>query len=1273
MSATCRFVLTVFLLVGGCAPRTVFSPPAPDVPAEAAAAHWMSETPPDSSARGYALLLHGGRADEAARVFRAALESERSAWQPRLGLALALELLARPIEAAFEWAHLSATAPPCVRETAARVLIERLRPLESRPPRPVTGDDGRASSHLSRKTLARAAPQLRAALADLARRRPAPDCPRLAAELAVVARGVSSGDGGRLGGTAIGEWSLASPSAPLPALSFMRPDEVARRPLSGSLTADHEGWLRLPDNSRGLFVAETETSLALAREVVLVLESDLPVRLSRNGRVILERDSLTAFPPRQVAAKVLLPAGQNRLRLEMAGLWPGGRARVSLLAADDTEPASIEWVAARGESPETDGAPRLEESPSGPRCGESVPPILRDLLAAERALTEQAPRRAYAPLAAARRDFPRAAVLHWLAARQWAADPSIPRHLAARREMEALRQALSSDPSATVARARLARRLYEERRPDEALAEALAGEAAAPHSPFWDRLRAMVAADQGWRPEAREMTKAALEHSPLDCDLWVSHVELDWERLRLAPWRPDPELRARCPALERLFARHLRESGRAREAAEVLEALAEGPGGRESDYLAAAAARLASGDYEAAFDDLERIAGDRPASPAQSLRLIEAARLAGRHGAAERELERLMAHPPGERDLRRRITYLEEDPHWSPFAVDGVSWAVGARPRAAALGVDASAVVLLDQQISRFFEDGSGLNRVHVMIEIRTARGAERFGEVVLQSEAEVILARTLKPDGSIVEPDERFEVGALSMPGLEPGDVIEAVILHPILPSALLYPHLLADGFFFESYQVPILRSEWTVITPASMPLLVSARGLLTDPEEQELNRPGEPLLARTWRRFNAPRQASEAHIPDARAALSHASVSTIGWREFGERIADHLLTLLPLGAGTGELPAHARAGWPEIRARGMEERARAAFRLVRDRIEQSDSDLLEISAAETLATGRGDRTVLLLALLKKLEVPVELVLLKPIHRTIPDTEVPDLLAYTYPVLRLSLPERELWLDPALDDAEFDYLPPVLQDRPGLSLGLHSAGEFVASPRYPSARERRSVVVRAVLSDDGGTLEGRGEDTFRGIQAMTLRGLLAHAEDEARERLVRTMAQSVFPSAEIEEYTIDTDDPARAVVVRYLFRAPVTQPPPRGGVQRLRLRLLPEDYTATWARRPWRRHPLFLNLALDQHLDLTLRLPPGVQFIKAPRESVLETPFGVHRTSAETSTDFSGRQSLHLEKRLRMPPAIVPPEAYGGFAATCRSFDNADEAWVSLRWPGER
>src|SRR5262249_10601916 len=133
---------------------------------------------------------------------------------------------------------------------------------------------------------------------------------------------------------------------------------------------------------------------------------------------------------------------------------------------------------------------------------------------------------------------------------------------------------------------------------------------------------------------------------------------------------------------------------------------------------------------------------------------------------------------------------------------------------------------VLDRPVRRVFATGARLTLTHNIIRVQDKDAIDKFGEVQIPGDADVLTVRTIKADGTTREPEELAEKETISVPDLEPGDYVEFEYVDPASPPGAFPGGFLAERFYFRSYDAPLYRSEYLVAAPSEMKMQVDRRG---------------------------------------------------------------------------------------------------------------------------------------------------------------------------------------------------------------------------------------------------------------------------------------------------------------------------------------------------------------------------------------------------------------------------------------------------------------
>lgn len=1023
---------------------------------------------------------------------------------------------------------------------------------------------------------------------------------------------------------------------------------------SGVLDLQAESW-------RGdVFDALVDLDVKEPGTHLLSLRGASPVSVRVDGVEVLERAAVPRRAPERSWAAVDLPAGPHRLHVRFSrseGSWlslllaraDGAPTRIAMRAPQQGDAAPKPSVRARRADLPTDAGQWADALLKR----DAVDPFAWYVRVWSLSTDDSERARALLPrLAGAAGDSP---ATRLLSADLATSDPELPRAEKTSLIARELDAALARQPG--LARALLQRFEHErgDKRFDEARArlDALEELVGADHVQHLIA-RARLAADQADLASTRRLLDQVLVKEPGHCgaldqrsDLARRDDEVEVAN-RLAPqlercpggiaanasfWRGRGRLDLARPYLERLVARSPTSLRTRRPLADALVALGDVAGARKVmqplvewwprdggplHYLAYLA--------ELDGDDARTTELTRQALRAEGFDLGSARRIALGRGTEVLDW--------AARDGLKAISdYGVSD--WRP---------------------NASAVQVLDLAGIELFPDGSGVERVHSIVQVLDKSGIDRYGEVELPPGAQALVVRTVKPDGRLLDAEIISGKESISMPNLEPGDFVEYEFLRALSARPASVPGYAGGLFFFQTADVPFFESSYRVKVPKSLGLDVESN--LIDELPQVAEEGGYLFYGYTNRRVPA----------FVREPLSVGDDELLPWIEVGS------------GAGT-EDEVRMVADWAPLRWRVSNEvaelvrpmrsmkpadRVRAIVEAVREQV-KGDSASLDMSrdAGTILNAGRGNRMVLLKAALDAAGVPSRVVLVRPFHANPRDHRFPRLANYRNALLRIE-PDGSspMWIDFSLRDAPLGPMPAAYSESDAWV--LPNPGEDVKRvtlPKVDPSQDRTDALMDLTLEADG-TLVGTVTQVSYGYDAAFLRRRLERtSKAELHQHQERALSGSfrgvVLESLDVQD-TGKPDEPVRAVstirVPRFGQRADGSVGMPANfGPQLLGRRFL---------GRGERRTPLLIASDEEVRLQVRLKLPEGTK-AEAPRNAKVSTAFG----------DFEARWKLadgvlSLEERTRLNRGRIPPERYASFRAFAVEVDAAQAREIPLQLP---
>jgi hypothetical protein len=555
-------------------------------------------------------------------------------------------------------------------------------------------------------------------------------------------------------------------------------------------------------------------------------------------------------------------------------------------------------------------------------------------------------------------------------------------------------------------------------------------------------------------------------------------------------------------------------------------------------------------------------------------------------------------------------------------------------------------VIVLDRTVTRVFPSGARLTLTHNIIKVLDKDGIEKWGEVQIPDGAEVLTLRTVKADGSTREPEEIGEKEAVSAPDLEVGDYVEFEYVDPAAPPGAFPDGFLAERFYFNSYDAPLDRTEYLLVTPAGMKLQIDRRG---DAPETVVERRGE-LEVRTFSARKRPQlfqEPSQTPLAEYVASVRAGSgLSLTAWRDY---LRDGSLLAWRASPALRALAERETRG-----AASDRERLARLDSWVRRHVKHGGS--LDEPATAILAREEGNRVTLLAGLAHAIGLPCTLWLGRSDRAARLDGPLPDLEAYDQPLLSAA----GQVVDPRYRHAATGFVWPPLRGGQALVLQPGAVRVETVPAGLPDTRQME-LDVR--LQADG-SAHVHARERLRGWPALEWReGLEKLAADRLRPEFEQHTLGFYFPGATLEALSWQgKDDDAGELTVDYSFQAPAFARRVGRGL------VLGAPYPALLARRfvgvADRTTPLELEFTPETALDATIELPAVAEAQLAP-EVALHGPFGKFAQRVERTA-----RGLHLSARFAMPAGRVPTASYREFVEYATRVDHAEAklAEVTLR-----
>ncbi|KIG14767.1 hypothetical protein DB30_06353 [Enhygromyxa salina] len=927
---------------------------------------------------------------------------------------------------------------------------------------------------------------------------------------------------------------------------YRGPLELARLEIDRSFTLDQTGAkptqlscaFRVPNAEPRSAIRRLRTTVevpATQSQLRLSVGAQYPARAYVDDQLVWASDRTDRYPVE--APTLVLPVGPGVHRVEVRTAIPSERAWV-LLRATTLDGHSL---AVKADS-QTKGDWRLDIDPTRPKQAGAehmleiqgwsegglglrgpVYAPLRAYLALDDALADGDTDRAEGIAPDLRTVSDGFADAHLILADFEHRDPSRGKTSSAARQQAELEIALGLDPS--LGRAHLS--LLSMRLDRGEVAEVVEALEDIPHdavSGAGALLLSMLRFDayrrRGSDFQAEQALAAAIAINPDNCEVLMARRELIRERTQVAAEDQISAELAKCPGSVGVRARLATQRQRYDEARGLwTERLTQIPDDLDA-MQALADIAIAAGDYDQAASWQRRLLEAAPYRALSNLELADLAAQAGDNKAARELLLSAIDRYPHSSALREIAQGIGIPDDLMRWRIDGATALAEYRGDVeqglASEGV--SEVLLLDREVSILYANGGHRHIVHQMFHILSDQAIDAHGEFN-QPGVKLLTLHSIKPDGTIVEPESIAGKDGLSLRGLAIGDVVEIEFTFERDPEGALPGHVDLGRFRFQSPELPFHRSELIVITPQALASQVKIEARNNPPTATRRAvtlREGE-FTELTFLARQVPRLGTE---PGARSMLDELPMIQVHVPLVVNDWLDQLAAQL----------RPAQRSNPELRTLALDltsqytstyDKVDALWRWVVDEIE--DGGDLSTPATVTLAARQGSRLMLLRAMCEAVGIDNQMWLLR--DRFGPNIyEGGNPLVETYDTAMLAVIEpgkTPLLVGTSSEVIPLGYLSPSYANGRAVRLKLQDdepAGGYVDVPGNP---ERLADLRRWELDiqlDSSGAGHVNGKIELRGLEAIIWRNVFDQVDVDRRpEVFTQAELSRMLPGASLD------------------------------------------------------------------------------------------------------------------------------------------------------------
>ncbi len=541
----------------------------------------------------------------------------------------------------------------------------------------------------------------------------------------------------------------------------------------------------------------------------------------------------------------------------------------------------------------------------------------------------------------------------------------------------------------------------------------------------------------------------------------------------------------------------------------------------------------------------------------------------------------------------------------------------------------AGALILLADENFLVNPDNTGVSQFHYLIKVLNERGKEEFAEAQIEYDStfekvELVYARTIKPDGSVVNVGSRHirdvskymnfplysnaRVFIISFPEVASGACLEYKL--SVRRSELINKKDFILGYPLQATE-PILSADFTVSLPKDRRLNIkdinkqySDFGARLDPVISR----GDDRLTYSWHFKDIPQIIPEAAMPPNVRINPTILMSTFeSWEEVYKWWWGLAKDKIAADAGIKEkVSSLIKSGASD------EEKARAIYDFCAQNIryvavEYGQAGHEPHKASDIFTNKYGDckdQAVLLVTMLQEAGLKAHLVLIGTKKYYNLDTELPGVL-FNHAIACVELRDKTVFLDPTAQTASFGDLP--VEDQGRRVLVFSPQGYTVAdTPEYKAEHNLIEQKLEIKVNADE-TISAKKYNFTRGFYDQAQRYWLLYTQPQLVRDTLASAAQSVSIGAVLDNYAAENvSNLDKPVTLNYSFHGQEYFTPAG------KMRILPQlaSVDTSLVSRNTRRYPLDLSFLNIKESATEIRIPDGFRLKEMPEGLAQKSPW---------------------------------------------------------------
>lgn len=568
-----------------------------------------------------------------------------------------------------------------------------------------------------------------------------------------------------------------------------------------------------------------------------------------------------------------------------------------------------------------------------------------------------------------------------------------------------------------------------------------------------------------------------------------------------------------------------------------------------------------------------------------------------------------------------------------------------------------SSRVLINDRVVRLLPDGSAWVYQHAVTQVFDKKGIESAGEIELPRSVDTLELRTLKQDGSYMEPEINAGKSAVSMPSLSPGDAVEVAYLQHFRASALRNTPELLD-FVFGSATSQTGSARMTIIREGvPEPRIWHSQQV----REREVVKSDNRAIIR-WEADNLPPAPQEPASPrfEVSPRILWLGMDDTRGRELTRRYRDELWQATKITFPVQQVAM-------SLPGSSLREQVASAYQYVVTKVDDTNESWQSgnvTSGTDSLEQGQGNRAAALIAVLSALGLDPELTLAAERGSQSPEEGCPALRCYTHPLVRVMLPDSEapIFLDTEMPGVAAGAISPEIEEQPAISISRLRAAESMIA-HLPRTADQRSRATASLDLDESGAIHGTLRIRFGSLRGAQMRENLRRLSRKERQAYLEEIAGRILPNARnISGMVLHEREPESPLELELKIGS---SSPSQWSGSNLELgQIVPAlGLGRLYATLPQRRRDLLLETPLIEDSEFQVHLPSGMEGAHLPKSVNLKSRFGEYSTRFKIED-----RTLRISRSFRIPAQQIAPVDYLAFSQFALQIDSAERELVQLR-----